>query len=238
MERHRFQSECGLGRGEGRSAAGSRGRRTSPRGRQAAPETAWRPGCIRGSLRGGLGPPWEPGGGRGHLGGCVPGDSSFCPETQGEGSCVSMSPGQAPARRWGQRSARSAASSRAQMAGSCSPEGSIAGRRQRSRSGPFCRRRLSAPRDRRPAGSTLGSRNRALQGLARGNLHLGLVNNHPSYQFSLSHGKWCFFRAVCRAPLRSGRARVVASAGGTHPGMHRWDGWAGRRGAAPPGCAL
>ena len=70
-------------------------------------------GAFRGSLQGGWTRHGNREAGRGHLDGCVPGDSSFCPETQEEGSCVSMTPGQAPARCWGQMSARSAASSHA-----------------------------------------------------------------------------------------------------------------------------
>lgn len=119
--------------------------------------------------------------------------------------------GQAPARRWGQMSARPAASCALSDAGRLQPRGSIEGRRRRSRSVRFCRCRPSAPWDQRPPGRTLG-----FLGLGRGNLHVGL-NHHPSYQFSLSHGKWCFFRAVCRALLRPGPARVVTSAGGTTP---------------------
>ena len=125
---------------------------------------------------------------------------------------------QAPARHWGQMSARSAAScARSQMVGGCSPQGIIEGRRQRSRSGRFHRCRPSTPWNQRPLGRTLSSWSSTVHGLGRGDLHVGLMNHHPLYQFSLSRGKWCFFRAMRWALLRSGQARVVTWAGGTTP---------------------
>lgn len=165
------------------------------------------------ALQDGLDPLTEPGGGAGALDGRAPGDSECLSRNPARGQpCLHVSwdrhrPGAGDRCQQGQPLP---ACSR--MLGGCSPGGSIEGRRQRSRSVCFCRRRPA-----RPVGPEATRQTSRLPGTWSRESPRWFKPS-PIFISSASVTVWCFFHAVCRALLlRSGQASVVTSAGRTTP---------------------